>query len=454
MGEAPRVIEPGFAGAAGVARRDITPPVGIYARNWGAAGHDVAEGVHRPLLATALALGGDSGGPLLLLSVDLGWWRTEEDERRMRQALLERSGLDESRLLVALSHTHAGPSICREDLGQPGGELIEPYLEFLERELQDLCAEALAGLRPAVATWGVGSCPLARDRDLSYGGRHLCGFNPEAPADDALVVGRVATPGGAVLATVVNYACHPTTLALDNRLVSPDYVGAMREVVEGATGGAPCLFLQGASGELGPREGYTSSVSVADANGRVLGHSALAVLEGMLPPATALEFAGAVESGASLATWERRAARPDGTAWAALNRVPLERRPEVGGEGWHDLEPRVREERLRRRRRILERISGDTIPTPVWSWRLGDALLVAGPNEAYSLFQRELRRRFHPRPVLVGNLVNGPCLGYLPDENAFDRGADTYQVWQSPFGRGSLEHLIDAAAEALAAGPD
>ena len=78
----------------------------------------------------------------------------------------------------------------------------------------------------------------------------------------------------------------------------------------------------GGVGELGPREGFTSSTSVADANGRVLGHSALAVLEGMLPPATALEFAGAVESGASLALWERRAAGVNGTASAALARFP------------------------------------------------------------------------------------------------------------------------------------
>ena len=38
----------------GVARRDVTPPVGIYARSWGAATHEVAEGIHRPLTATAV----------------------------------------------------------------------------------------------------------------------------------------------------------------------------------------------------------------------------------------------------------------------------------------------------------------------------------------------------------------------------------------------------------------
>jgi hypothetical protein len=35
------------------ARADITPPLGIYWRMWGAATHDHATGVHRPLTATA-----------------------------------------------------------------------------------------------------------------------------------------------------------------------------------------------------------------------------------------------------------------------------------------------------------------------------------------------------------------------------------------------------------------
>ncbi|MBT4503646.1 MAG: hypothetical protein HOC74_38295, partial [Gemmatimonadetes bacterium] len=40
----------------GHARADVTPPVGIYHRMWGAARHDQATGVHRPLLADVLIL--------------------------------------------------------------------------------------------------------------------------------------------------------------------------------------------------------------------------------------------------------------------------------------------------------------------------------------------------------------------------------------------------------------
>ena len=67
----------------GVATRDVTPPVGIYARSWGAATHDVAEGVHRPFAATAAVFAPlDGDGPTLaLVAVDLGWFQHVPDER-------------------------------------------------------------------------------------------------------------------------------------------------------------------------------------------------------------------------------------------------------------------------------------------------------------------------------------------------------------------------------------
>ena len=80
--------EPTFAGEIGVAREDVTPPVGIYARSWGAALHDTAEGIHRPLFLTAIAFGARGEEPLVLIEADLGWWKHSEDERSIREALL------------------------------------------------------------------------------------------------------------------------------------------------------------------------------------------------------------------------------------------------------------------------------------------------------------------------------------------------------------------------------
>src|SRR6185369_3121662 len=104
------------------------------------------------------------------------------------------------------------------------------------------------------------------------------------------------------LATIVNYACHPTTLAWENALISPDFPGAMREVVEGTTG-VPCLFLQGASGDLGPREGYVGDTAVADRNGRQLWFAALSALTALPAAGTHFRYTGPVVSGATLGAW-------------------------------------------------------------------------------------------------------------------------------------------------------
>ena len=119
--------------------------------------------------------------------------------------------------------------------------------------------EAQAAIQPATIVYGFGRCPLATHRDFrdEASGQFVCGFNPSGNADDTVLVARATDDCRAgCLATFVNYACHPTTLAWENQLISPDYPGAMREVVERAMP-APCVFLQGASGDLGPREGFS-----------------------------------------------------------------------------------------------------------------------------------------------------------------------------------------------------
>ena len=83
--------------AFGVATRDVTPPVGIYARSWGAADHERAEGIHRPFAATAAVLSPLAGGgpTLAIVALDIGWFQYLPDERALRGAVLSRTGLEE-----------------------------------------------------------------------------------------------------------------------------------------------------------------------------------------------------------------------------------------------------------------------------------------------------------------------------------------------------------------------
>ncbi|MBE7467329.1 MAG: hypothetical protein HS116_27965 [Planctomycetes bacterium] len=444
-------LHAGFAGRIGVARRDITAPVGIYARNWGAAAHDACEGVHRPLTATVLVLQNASGGETLaLVSIDL--IHGGDPENVLVRAVRDELKLDPARVMLAFTHTHACPrwETSREDL--PGMSLVPAYGARLVQELREAGREALARAEPAVLTWRYGRCALAAVRDLPDPDteRLVTGFHPGASADDTLLAGRVTNASGRVMATLVHYACHPTTFAWQNKLLSPDWPGAMREVVEGATDGAPCLFLQGASGELAPREQYTGDPSIVDKNGRQAGYAALAALEDMLPPATRLEYAGVVESGAPLATWRRAAYAPSTVLRADRFEVELALKDDLPGlvelqarqESERD---RALRERLRRKIALRERLGeGRTHRVPVWLWRVGDAVLLGQINETYSDFQRSLRAAAPGVALAPMNVVNG-SMGYLPPRELYTR--DVYPVWQTPYAAGSLEKLTAACAE-------
>lgn len=442
----------------GVASRDVTPPVGIYARSWGAATHEAAEGVHRPFAATAAVfapLAGD-GTTLALVAVDIGWFQHLPDETGLRETILRATGLEEAALLINMSHTHSGANVNSQLDDKPGGELIGPYLEHLTEQISAAILDARGAQEPAWVTYGYGRCALAANRDLwdAEAQRFACGYNPDAPADDTVLVARVTGDAGEPRATLFNYACHPTTLAWKNRLLSPDYIGAAREVLERAFG-VPALFFQGASGELAPRDNYVGDTAVADRNGRQLGFAAAAAIESLPPPGTRFVYTGIVASGANLGTWEYRPCdagqvHASEQLAARVRHVELRRKEEIGVvESLSDATPdSVQEQEKALRRRYLSEALGDSpvYEMPVWTWRLGGALLVAVPNEPYSVFQVELRRRLAGTPLLVLGVTNR-TMGYLCPEETY--GTGLYQEQQSPYAPGCLEQTIEAAAGAL-----
>jgi hypothetical protein len=99
-------------------------------------------------------------------------------------------------------------------------------------------------------------------------------------------------------------------------------------------------------------------------------------------------------------------------------------------------------ERLFRKIQIVRNLSGgDTHVFPAWVWRIGDSLMVAHANEAYSCFQQDLREAFPDLTVVVMN-TSGAEMGYLyPPDRA---GLDLYQVWQTPFAKEALPTLTES----------
>lgn len=461
----------------GMARGDITPPVGMYHRMWGAALHDRSEGIHQPLTATALSFrSSDPSAPesahQLVIALDHCLLGRAEMEALLG-AIERRAGVGRDRVVVTFSHTHAAGLMSLDRVDQPGGELIPAYLERVNETVADLAAAARRNEAAAAIAYGFGRCNLAVHRDQwdEASGQWVCGFQPAIPADDTVLVARVTNAAGQTIAGLVNYACHPTTLAWDNRLISPDYPGAMRETVERELG-ATCVFLQGTSGELGPKHGYVGDVQVAEQNGRQLGYAALSALAALPPAQTQFEYVGPVVSGATIGVWKYVATGDDRrkmcTQWTS-SRAPL-RLPYRSGlptlaeaesarrhwlaeeaaaiQAGDDARRRDARAMAERQTRMVGRLKllpeGDHFPYQLAVWRMGDAVWVATQGEPYSLLQTSLRRSFPQVPIVVASLANGWGPSYLPPVELYGRGI--YQESIALLAPGSLEHVIAEAA--------
>lgn len=477
---------------------DITPPANIYHRMWGAAKHERATGVHRPLRATVAVFEAVRAGDFQSPSV-----AAEAHGRRLEVAgtescqilialdhcilgavehgqlvahIAQATGQAAGSILVVFSHTHGAGLMGLERASLPGGDLIPGYLRSVAECAAGLVKEALAKLAPADITYGNGRCNLAAHRDFWDAERQLyaCGFNPTAPADDTVLVARVTGTNGKLLASVVNYACHPTTLAWDNTLISPDYIGALREVVERETG-APCLFLQGASAELGPVEGFVGDPAVADRNGRQLAYAALSTLTAMPAAGTRFRYTGPVVSGATLGAWAHEPLSAeelaDKQAWEIAHwNEPLPYRPgqptaaqteaelqqfqadeaaaRAAGDAAKAADCRAMAER---QRRLLHRLSqlptGEKFPLQVTLWRMGDAWWLGVQGEFYSVLQTELRRRFPGKAIVVATVAADWGASYLPPAKLY--GTGIYQETIAVVAPGSLEQVIEAVARRM-----
>lgn len=474
-----RLTTPTSVCQAAVARADITPPAGFYHRMWGAATHEQATGVHRPLLATVLAVSStDVSQPHVVIVALDHCLLFARESAAFRQTVCAMTGLAPEQLIVTFSHTHAAGLLDPSRSDRPGGDFIVPYLAQLGETVGQLVEQASRAMVPATITYGHGTSAMAAHRDAwdESTQRWVCGLNIDGPVDSTVLVARIDGAAGRCLATVVNYGCHPTTLAWANTLISPDYPGAMRETVE-ATTGAPCLFLLGACGDVGPRVGYVGDAAVADRNGQQLGHAALAALTGLPPQRADYVYRGPVISGATLGDWDYAAAESERVdTWSRFTAqriaIPLPYRADrpkldslraereqcelakqaamTAGDAVAARDQHALIERLSRAITRWEGCpSGDTFPFQVGLLRMGEAVWVFVESEPYQWLQTELRRRFPQWTIVVVVLLDGWRCSYLPRAEVY--GSGVYPDEVSMLARGCLEMLVGGIATEIAA---
>ena len=232
---------------AGVARVEITPPIGFPMGGY-AARSGPSTGIHDPLYATALLLKTDEV-TVAIISCDLLSFPSE------RVVSLARDRRLADHVLIAATHTHSGP-ITWEDKSWPRAD--RSWFTETEDKILRAIEAASQEMFPARLSAGFGDIYLAHNRRKvgADGKVTMLWRNAEraatSPIDPSLGVIRVDDQSGKPRAVVVNYACHAVVLGPDNRSISAEYPGYLARRLERELPGALCLFVQGGAGDINP----------------------------------------------------------------------------------------------------------------------------------------------------------------------------------------------------------
>lgn len=455
---------------AGIARVDISPKVGVAHAGWGAQTHQVSLGNDMPLHVTALVVTKDDV-ELAIVDVDIGIFTSQQD-RDIRELISDESGIPFGNIRLAYTHTHSGPITF--------GQWIKDGIDLANEwwnTIPDACAKAVVDAKnsaqPARTGFGRGSCDIninrrpARDNGELFTGRNWDGF-----VDHDVDVVSFDDADGNPIATIVNYAMHPTIMAHENQWVTPDFPGPMRSVVEHTVGGL-CLFLQGASGNQGPVDGFTGDLRVYRKAGAKLGAEASRVRLNIDPLEREERLDQILVSGADLGIYtdvptnesdDTVAVNNVAVGLPARDVLTLEEAQEAFDAGEKELEA-VRasgasEEEVRRavskvmRANIqlsVARLSdGHTkdgqIEITAQSMRIGESVLVSIPVEPFAELADAVKKRSGSAKTIFSGFSNGH-INYLATDMAYEEGG--YEVGVTVFAPGSAGLAIEASLEAI-----
>jgi len=456
----------------GTGRAVITPPIGIEHAGWGAQTHHRAEGVHLDLWVTVLVVEGETE-TLAILDYDL-MLVTVEDSNRIRREVAQVLGISPQNVRVSFTHTHAGPvwsDFLGSRSGRAGHELVPGFRETIWSQTLGAAHQAKADLRPARLAAGWGESTIAVNRRLrAPTGELVVGQNHDGFADHRVLVVRFDDLQENPLAALVGYAAHPIILAYQNRLLSPDFPGVAKRVVEELTG-APCLYLQGCAGNIMTVEALTGDLGAAERMGTMLGAEAAKVFTGIRTRPTQKRFAGIVESGAPLGIWEDEPlpdreplikvidrkitmpVRPTDPHGATTQAEELSRRflelEESGAPQEKVLEARYRARRALITAAWAKLCGGRThLPTTLHGIRMDSVALVGFPGEPFAETGVRVRESSPLEFTHMAGYSNG-VTGYVPTAEEFQRGGYEPQ-WATAYTAEAASVLENEAAELLA----
>lgn len=412
----------------GFSETEITPHTPIQTIGFGV--QEPATGVERALMAQA-AVWRLGETICAVIAIDhIGFAIAHARSLRTRIADLIGAGLEQ--VMLCFSHTHAAPN----DSAEP------EYSEWVDERVLDAVRRAMNGMLPVRAAWGCADVEIGVNRRMGAALDRRAG-----------ILKVVDAKTGANAFALLRLTAHGNALKADNRLISPDWIGAARDWISKKLH-CPVMIAQGASGNVAPKY-FCSKLKPPDADdtsGRfvrtndALSEMARAVWKGV----------GRVFDG--IQAREVRTLRMHSARKAFLARVPemprareiaeeAHRAAEIDGTRWLREVARLNAEGVKEQYETVE----------MQFFQLDEGTLIGVANEIMCELALEVAKKAG-KTVFLGGYTNGSA-GYLPTAEEYDRGG--YEVFWSmleyfmyyprvmPLERDSAETIVEMALEGM-----
>ncbi|RPJ51722.1 MAG: hypothetical protein EHM21_02030 [Chloroflexi bacterium] len=454
---------------------DITPPLGTPLSGFIARENKPSERIEDRIFVRALAIRTEGEISFLLNYEVLGLKADLVD--RIRQVMENdlQIALPEQCCVITATHTHSSVPLTPLE-----GEVdVDPaYIPFLLRQTVNAARQALDRCAPAnlhVASQHIAGLTYNR-RALLEDGRVSMALEPDAPVlvrgpvDDLLTLLVWKNPDtGSPLAGMVHFACHG--VALCTQAISGDIPGQIMQHFEHILQ-APCLFLQGASGDVNPIAaagerpamlnwcaafasqvgGLTERLQPAQQEPFVLAALVQPLEYQQLPQRAQVEQA--IQGYKRIALGQMDPSDAVSLQLLAdLMNTPPGQLPDPTRAAFSAAAL------ANAGRRVLQVIDSGQPPEPcplhMTGWRLGDLLLVFSAAELFTVTGLSIRG-LNPQLTILPVTHAAPIVGYVPDAGSIRQGGyEVKDAWQfyrqpAPFSEGA-EASITAAVGTLVA---
>lgn len=394
----------------GVYKVDITPPLGIdfigYHRPTGISNID------ERIYVTAFVFESKETKSVIISIDNIGM--LIEDTIIIREQIAKELKIQFENITVVYTHTHSGPATAGNN------KVVQTYKTILITNAIKAAVHANENMHPSTVGWNVtmGEIGVNR-REISSGRKVKMGININGVVDNRIGVLAIKEPAtGRFLGLIVFCTAHPNVLMGDSDILSADYPGLTRDILQ-KTLHCPVIIIQGAAGNVNAI--YRGSMEALEKMAYALSGSVLS----MIPSINYNSISKLRTVSTKLSMKLKDIPEPD----------VIKRMASSAEEQWGVNTDKWLTALLDMHKQNIRQLS---IDIEVQLIQINEGSFSGIPMEPFSETALDIKNKLKNKFAFFGGYTNG-YLGYLPTKEAYPYGG--YEVELNPVVYGPITNL-------------